>query len=134
MGDWLPVLGVADAVWLSLISTLAPVLATLATGVLIWVKAKAAEKAARAAAFQASLAQAEAGRVKADLTEHREAVAADRTKMHKQMDEVTVKVEEVHKATNSLTDRLVELTDREAHARGVADEKKRADERERRPP
>lgn len=35
------------------------------------------------------------------------------------------KVEAVHKATNSMHDALVALTDKEAHARGVADEKAR---------
>ncbi len=35
------------------------------------------------------------------------------------------KIEEVHKATNSLTDRLVETTKTEAHAAGVKEEKDR---------
>lgn len=38
---------------------------------------------------------------------------------------VVEKVEEIHKATNSLTDRLVETTRTEAHAAGVKEEKER---------
>jgi hypothetical protein len=37
------------------------------------------------------------------------------------------KIEEVHLATNSLTDRLVETTRLEAHAAGVKEEKDRAE-------
>ena len=40
--------------------------------------------------------------------------------------EVAEKVEEVHKATNSVKDQLLALTDKEAHARGVKDERERA--------
>ena len=35
------------------------------------------------------------------------------------------KIEQVHKATNSLTDRLVETTKTEAHAAGVKEQKDR---------
>lgn len=35
------------------------------------------------------------------------------------------KVEEVRKATNHMKDELVAITDKEAHARGVKDERKR---------
>ncbi len=41
------------------------------------------------------------------------------------VDKVSEKVEEVHKATNSLTDRLVESTAKESHAAGIRDEKAR---------
>ena len=46
--------------------------------------------------------------------------------------DVAAKVEEVHKATNSLTDRLVEATEKEALARGGVEERARAEERARR--
>jgi hypothetical protein len=42
----------------------------------------------------------------------------------------TKKVEQVHKATNSLTDRLVASTRVEAHAAGVKEEKERRDTEE----
>lgn len=42
---------------------------------------------------------------------------------------VVKQVEEVHKATNSLTDRLVEKTEREALARGGVEERARAEAR-----
>ena len=41
------------------------------------------------------------------------------------LDNVAVKIEQVHKATNSLTDRLVESTAKESHAAGVKEEKER---------
>ncbi len=44
-------------------------------------------------------------------------------KRDSQMMVLEAKVEEVHKATNSLTDRLVESTEVEAHARGVLEGK-----------
>ncbi len=42
---------------------------------------------------------------------------------------VLEKVEEVHKATNSLTDRLVAKTEKEALVRGGVEERARAEER-----
>ncbi len=44
---------------------------------------------------------------------------------NKKLEEMAEKVEEVHKATNSLTDRLVETTRIEAHAAGVKEQKDR---------
>lgn len=44
-------------------------------------------------------------------------------KVEKATGKVAEKVEEVHKATNSLTDRLVATTKTEAHAAGVKEEK-----------
>ena len=46
------------------------------------------------------------------------------------LDDISQKVEEVHKATNSLTDRLVETTEKEAFLRGSAEEKRRRDDAE----
>ena len=43
--------------------------------------------------------------------------------------DVAAKIEEVHKATNSLTYRLVETTKTEAHAAGMKEEKDKADGR-----
>jgi hypothetical protein len=45
----------------------------------------------------------------------------------RKVEQVARVTEEVHKATNSLTDRLVETTRTDAHARGVLDEKERAE-------
>lgn len=44
----------------------------------------------------------------------------------KKLDDVVAKVEAVHIATNSLTDRLVETTRSEAHAAGVKEEQDKA--------
>ena len=48
-------------------------------------------------------------------------------------EEAAVKLEEVHKATNSLVDRLVASTEAEALARGGADERARADKEKEKP-
>lgn len=47
-------------------------------------------------------------------------------KQDAKLDQVAEKVEAVHVATNSLTDRLVETTKVEAHAAGVKEEKERS--------
>ncbi len=48
------------------------------------------------------------------------------TAQNKVLDAVIEKVEQVHLATNSLTDRLVASTDKEASLRGAAEERERA--------
>lgn len=45
--------------------------------------------------------------------------------MTRRADQVDGKIEEIHKATNSLTDRLVESTAKESHAAGIKEEKDR---------
>lgn len=59
-------------------------------------------------------------------TARQDATAA---RQDEKLDEVAAKVEEVHRATNSLTDRLVESTAAEALARGGVEERARADKR-----
>lgn len=72
-----------------------------------------------------------AARVAKELANATLARAAQTSKVEEVAESVKVvaeKVEEVHKATNSLTDRLVETTKSEAHAAGIKEEKDRADQ------
>ena len=43
------------------------------------------------------------------------------TKNGRHVNELTIRIEEVHKATNSLADRLIEATRAAAHAAGVVE-------------
>jgi len=71
-----------------------------------------------ATAVQEATAAAAAD-VKSTLQDHQQAADA-------QLKDVAAKLEEVHRATNGLTDRLVETTAAEALARGGAEERARA--------
>ncbi len=77
----------------------------------------------RTAAEVAALKAAEVKSVLAITTAKQERHLTDQDI---KLDNVVTKVEEVHKATNSLTDRLVATTDLEAHARGVSEERARS--------
>ncbi len=83
------------------------------------VKAQEAAIGAQRAATDAAVKVEE---VKLALTES--AVVTD-TKLA----DVAAKVEQVHKATNSLTDRLVASTEKEAHERGTREERERSEEK-----
>ncbi len=77
-----------------------------------------ADRVTEVAAMQARAAQA-AVEVKNTL--------ANATKVtDRKLESVAAKIEEVHKATNSLTDRLVEATGKEGVERGVREERERA--------
>ncbi len=127
---------VTDIVWQALIGAVV----TLALAAMqLWAK-RSADRAAASASIAASHAAVavravatSAAEVKASLevsnAEQKAATAATAAKIA----DVAEKVEAVHKATNSLTDRLIESTDKEAHARGIEDERKRAGD-EQRPP
>ncbi len=83
------------------------------------------------AAFVASLRNAQKLAENTALTEKaaiiasqvKKELATHDMKRDSQMMALETKIEEVHKATNSLTDRLVESTENEAHARGVLEGK-----------
>ncbi len=113
-----------------LIAAVSPVLSAVALGIYVWVRARATERAAVAAAVKVAV-KVEA--VKAELGDHRQAVKQRDDVTQKALAEVAEKVEEVHKATNSLTDRLVESTDKEAFMRGGAEERRRANEEDKPP-
>jgi hypothetical protein len=59
------------------------------------------------------------------MQSHVKAVAADVKVVAEDVKVVAVEVHKVEKATNSLTDRLVESTAKASHAEGVSDEKQR---------
>lgn len=123
----------AERVWMAVITTLAPILATIASGVFLWMKARAAAIAAEAAVKTAKIA--------ADMAAHNAAIAqksqaenearasalahkVDTLGAHQK--EIVAKVEQVQKATDGLTDRLVDATDKEAYQRGTTEERQRA--------
>ncbi len=97
----------------------------------------AAFLAALAALIRGYLAEREARRVAAELekTTRSTAVAVEakvdaaEARVEATAKVLVAKVEAVHKATNSLTDRLVETTAAEALVRGGVEERARADER-----
>lgn len=102
-------LGVSDVVWQALIGA-------FVTVILAYMQQRtknAVEKTAKDAAKQAI-------EVKAELTQ------ANSEKIQKLTDVATA-VEQVHLATNSLTDRLVKTTEQEALQRGADVERARAD-------
>lgn len=64
-----------------------------------------------------------------EVREVKDTLATTTVQTNQKLDKVAEKVEEVHVATNSLTDRLVASTAAEALARGGIEERKRAEER-----
>ena len=106
----------SDVVWQALIAALLAIY-------MEWSRRRSAEKVAEVAVKQ-DIATRAVGQVKTTLETATKQQGA-------QMDVVLEKVEEVHKATNSLTDRLVATTEAEALARGGIEERTRAEERTR---
>jgi len=78
-----------------------------------WVAKKAATEVKKAAE-------------KAEIVAEKVQVVADKADTHSaDMKTLSIQVEEVHRATNGLTEKLVEATDRAAFSRGIKDEKDR---------
>lgn len=96
-------LAVSDSVWLAIIGIVAMVVKE-------YIDRQRAERMAKELVAATVARAAQTARV--EEVAHKVEVVAE-------------KVEEVHKATNSLTDRLVETTKTEAHAAGVKEEKDR---------
>ncbi len=113
---WIPVWMAGIAMVASFIA----VLGNLVTGVLQYLTKKSVDRGNEAAAFAAS-----------EAAEKREVVRTTlenaTIKQDEKLENVVSKVEEVRHATNSLTDRLVASTEREALARGGVEERARAD-------
>ncbi len=121
-----------DTVSIQMWLTVGGILSPIGAGIFLWLKAKAAEVSAKAAVAQAQIAVLEAQNaakasaangVLARENADRITKIGDTTMIA--MDKLTEKIEEVHKATNSLTDRLVETTRIEAHAAGMKEQKDR---------
>ncbi len=95
------ILAVSDVVWQALIAACVTIILAAMN---LWSKRSADRAAAAAAAHAAGV---------------KTALQASNASTNAQLVEVAARVEEVHKATNSLTDRLVETSSVEAHARGL---------------
>ncbi len=102
---------VSEAVWLAVIGIVG---LTLQSGITILTMIVKEHLDRRRAVDAANLAD----HVRSTLKKNTEDQVA-------RLDEVAAKVEEVHKATNSLTDRLVETTGAKEFARGGAEERAR---------
>ncbi len=104
----------SDVVWQALIAAVVAIY-------MEWSRRQVASKVAAVAAKQ-EVATAAVKEVKKTLE-------VTTSTQNSKIDTVLEKVEEVHKATNSLTDRLVQTTEKEALARGGIEERARAEDR-----
>lgn len=127
------IFAVSDVVWQALIAAAVTV---ILAAMQMWAKrsadraAVAAGNAATAAGKAATSAATAVVKVAAHAEEVKTALAESDAITNEKLADVAEKVEAVHKATNSLTDRLVESTDKAAHSRGVEEERERNKPRE----
>ncbi len=95
-------------------------------------KARADAKVAALLAISTAEAKDAAAKAASKVEEVRHELSGHQQTISQGLAAVAIKVEEVHKATNSLTDRLVESTAKESHAAGMKQQLDRDQEERRR--